>query len=475
MATEASSSHSLSLHAEGDIDNFLKDDLRLSTVSVTGDAFLHFASLQTLWDSPDWSEMVKRLAAEETQLQLKRVWDGIHNKTDQYRPFCDWVEHLVQFVTRLPREPTRKIRVVPSNDKSLECGPGYLNGKEVPGTATAFKPDVVCMAADVAELNKWSQVLVPMQFKKGRSSSTTSEGAVPRTSGSQNLLPPGTPPQFQSLDNSKRSKEGGDGKSDPQGKQSGISTTYRTHHFDPLATPSPRPDRYYPTSDDIQIAQYAMETFAAVGDRTHVFALFVNGPNVTLWYFDRCGAVCASSSIITTPEGFLLFLKFLSALVYMEDDLLGFNPFFSDSSTTAPAGTRERLFGLTLTIPDSKNTTLTLQHVLERRTGLVGQATLVCKAELMKNGGEGRQAREVVIKSSWQHSTSTPEWHILNELHREEHARDHIVWCFRGWEQPGATASSQRAKFGEPTPSVVDDRALRHTVLEYLNPITQLS
>ncbi|KAG8920787.1 hypothetical protein FRC01_000588 [Tulasnella sp. 417] len=476
MHSKASSNRSSSFHAQDDIDNFLKDDLRLSTVSVTGDAFLHFASLQTLWDSPDWSETVNRLTADETQLQLKRVWDGVHNKTDQYRPFCDWVEHLVQFMTQLPRGPARKIRFVPSNDKNLACGPGYSNGKEIEGTATAFKPDVVCMDAGVTELNKWSQVLVPIQFKKGRSSLTVSSSAVPQTSDSQTLAPPVTPPKSQSQEELKRSREGGDGKSGPQGKEAGISTIYDTHHFDSLATPSPRPDHYDPTMDDIRLARYAMETFAAVGDRTHVFALFVIRPNVTLWYVDRCGAVCTSALDIDDPDNFSVFLKFLSALVYMKDGALGFNPFFADSSTDAPAGTREKLFGLTLTIPDSNNATLTLQDVLDRRTGLVGRATLVCKAELRENGKEGRQERQsVVIKSSWQHSARIPEWDILRELHNDNQAQDHIVLFVYGWEQTGAQVSSRRAKFGQPTPSVVHDRALRHTVLEYLNPITQLS
>ncbi|KAG8917155.1 hypothetical protein FRC01_002634 [Tulasnella sp. 417] len=475
MAPEASSCHSSSFHAQDDIDNLLKDELRLSTVSVTADAFLHFASLQTLWDSPGWSEMVNRLTADETQLQLKRVWDGVHNKPDQYRPFCDWVEHLVQFITQLPRGPARKIRFVPSDDKNLACGPSYLNGKEVEGTATAFKPDVVCMDAGVTELNKWSQVLVPMQFKKGSSSLTASGSAVPQTSDLQTRAPPVTPPKSQSRDQLKRSREGGDGKSGPQEKEAEISTIYDVHHFDSLATPPPRPVHYDPTMNDIRLARYAMQTFAAVGNRTHVFALFVKHPNITLWYFDRCGAVCASPINISTLEGFLLFIKFISTLVYMRNDLLGFNPFFSNSATTAPAGTRETLFGLTLTIPNSDNATLTLQEVLDRRMGVVGRATLVCKAELKKNIEGETQVQEVVIKSSWQHSLRIRESNILNDLYESDQAQDHIVRCFHGWEQTEATVSSQRAKFGEPTPSVVDDRALRHTVLEYLNPITQLS
>ncbi|KAG8920788.1 hypothetical protein FRC01_000589 [Tulasnella sp. 417] len=472
MNREISSSRSFSLHTKDDLNNFL---IAQSTVSVAAETFLRSAGLQTLWDTPDWVEMVGQIIVDQTQERLKKAWDGITNETDQYKSFCDWVQHLVPFITRLPREPARKIRFVPSNDKNLACGPGYLNGKEVDGTATKFQPAVVCMADGVTELNKWSQVLVPMEFKKGTSSSATiaSGNVTPAfpISGSQVLLHPINLPSSQSRDHLKRSREGGD-ESLPQGKK---TKTSGPHRFPSVATPTPTPNRYTPTRADIRLARYAMETFAAVGDRTHVFAMLVARPDVTFWYFDRCGAVCTSALNINQSNNFVVFLKFLSALVYMNDDLLGFNPFFTNSSSTAPAGTREKLFGLTVTIPDSGGATLRLQEVLDRRTGLVGRATLVCKAELKENGGEAGQVQEVVIKSSWQHSTYTPEWNILHQLHQNNQARDHIVWCFHGWEQTGATVSSQRAKFGEPMPSVVDDRALRHTVLEYLKPITELS
>ncbi|KAG8896791.1 hypothetical protein FRC01_011621, partial [Tulasnella sp. 417] len=219
-----------------------------------------------------------------------------------------------------------------------------------------------------------------------------------------------------------------------------------------------------------------METFGAVGDRTHIFGLVLERPTVALWYFDRCGALCTPALNVMEPKGFLPFLKFLSALVYTEDGALGFNPFYTDPSMDIPAGMRKSLGGLTLNIPDFANTSLRLKEEVVRRTGLVSRATLVWKAELRETEGEdGGAVQDVVIKSSWQHSARTLESRILLELHKEHQARDYIVWCFHGWEQPGATGSSQRAKFGQSGPQVVNERALRHTVLEYLGPVTDLS
>ncbi|KIO26883.1 hypothetical protein M407DRAFT_23827 [Tulasnella calospora MUT 4182] len=478
MALKTSSTRSFSNHSRDDICNFLKEELARSTELVTADSFLRFANLQTLWDSTEWSKMVTKLTDDETQQQLKRGWHGIPNETDQYKPFCDWVEHLIPFITELPNQPSaRKIRFLPWGNKNLGCTPGFLGGEEVPGTASAFRPDVVCIPSDVTDFGKWSQVLVPMEFKKKKSSSTARGNAAPSTSGTPTLEVPPTPSTSHSRSDLKRSRPEDD-ESAGQEKKARTSTAYPTHRFESLATPSSSPagSSHSPTLDDLQLARYAMETLAAVGDRTHVFGLVVKFPGVALWYFDRCGAVCTSALNLDTSEGFLPFLKFLSALVYMGDDALGFNPFFADSSNTTAAGIRKGLQDLTVNIPDYNDTSLKLLKELDRRTGLVGRATLVWKAQLRENGGEsGGTARDVVIKSSWQHSARKPEWEILSELHEQDQARNHIVHCFHGWEQPGATGSSQRVRFGQPAAHIVDDRALRHTVLEYLNPITELS
>ncbi|KAG8905339.1 hypothetical protein FRC00_013323, partial [Tulasnella sp. 408] len=131
---------------------------------------------------------------------------------------------------------------------------------------------------------------------------------------------------------------------------------------------------------------------------------------------------------------------------------------------------RTHLCDLSVNIPDREDLSLKLTKLLERRTGLVGRATLVYRAELQRGG----KMEDVVLKSSWQHVARKSESTILTAFNSSSQTLDCIVRFFHGWEQQGATGSSRRARFGEPT-TVAHDRALRYTVTEYLSPISELS
>lgn len=209
-----------------------------------------------------------------------------------------------------------------------------------------------------------------------------------------------------------------------------------------------------------------METLATVGDWTHVFGLAVNRPQVTLWNFDRCGAVCSLALEVNKPEDFLALIKFLSAIAYMEDAALGFNPFFINSTGEKKPGKRRDLRPMSVVISGNKNRSLDLLKVLDRRTGLVGRATLVHRAQLLEGEGDTRKAVDVVIKSSRQHRDRQLEWEVLEALHLDSQARGCIIELYDGWDQQDATGPGQRANSSEPTPTVVHDRALRHTVTE---------
>lgn len=219
-----------------------------------------------------------------------------------------------------------------------------------------------------------------------------------------------------------------------------------------------------PTWDDVQLVRYAMETLAAVGDRSHAFGLAVRRPKVTLWYFDCCGVIRSQSLSITSD--FLEFVKFLSALVYMEAEDLGFNCLFTDPDRTEM---RQDLSRLSIEIPCTHNVSLELQEVLERRPGLVGWASLVYKAQ-MRSGGEEETA---ATKPSWQHVKRKSKYAILRKLYEDEDAVKYIVEAFYGWDE--GTVSSKRDQFGRFKPSVDPDRVLRYVILEELPPVTQLS
>ncbi|KIO33723.1 hypothetical protein M407DRAFT_17338 [Tulasnella calospora MUT 4182] len=485
------SNHSFSQHTAPDIDYFLRAELRKSAVQeVNVDTFLAFANVQQFWDDPEWNQMFETLKTDTTQVDLRKSWFAVQQfEKEQYRPFCEWVERLVMLINGFKQPSSRAVKFLPLGSKLLTTTPGYADGSEVNGTSTKIKPDAVCvLEGEANEFGNWFQVLVPIEFKR----KPPPEQESPRTGSTSSAHTPSTP---------KRSRTSAKETDSPAKRAENASSSHtpstprrpRTsveennppakkakHSHIPLRVTSraldttPRPV-YAPTCDDIQLARYTMETLAAVGDRTHAFGLAVNRPNVTLWYFDRCGAVRSHPLNVQDPhdDGFLSFVKFLSALVYMEDDALGFNPFFPTETGTKRVKMRKDLCEISVKISETGLASLKLQQQLDRRTGLVGRATLVYQADLWPQGeGNGVPVR-AVLKLSWQHIGRKSEYDILKTLHMDPEASQHVVEVFDS--MVGPTVSSQRGRFGEPNPEVVDDRALQYTVSEYLSPVTELS
>ncbi|KIO33724.1 hypothetical protein M407DRAFT_17339 [Tulasnella calospora MUT 4182] len=473
-APKMGSDHSFSLHEAPDLDYSLKNELSGSAVQVLEeDKFLAFANLQQLWDDPEWSQLFKTLKTDTTQVDLRESWFKIEPfESKQYASFCKWVDRLVTLISELKQPSPRAVSFLAMGAKLLSTTPGYADENEVDGASTSIKPDAVCVLEREADgFESWSQVLVPIEFKKKPGSLLAQKAFGTFAESSWSSSSPSTSERSRT-----RAKEG-----DPQaekGKHSNINIPHRIpSRASPAATPpSPSsPSAYKPTRGDIQLARYAMETLAAVGDRTHVFGLAVNRPEVTLWYFDRCGAIRSQPLNFQDPQGqgFLNFVKFLSALVYMEDDALGFNPFFATSTGTRRVGMRKDLCDISIKISEPGDASLTLKQLLVRRADLMDRATLVYKVQLWHQGEGTGVPVDAVFKSSWQHVQRTSEYDILQKLYTHSEASQHVVEMFYGSEGP--TVSSQRGGFGEPKPEVVDDRALRYTVAEYLSPILELS
>ncbi|KAG9049584.1 hypothetical protein FS837_009784 [Tulasnella sp. UAMH 9824] len=534
MACRISSNHSFSKHLASDVDDFLKEELdgMIATVDVQG--FLQFA-LPDLrpdsWDSQEWEEFTDKINADRDQCELKQQWITAYPEIKKYEPFCAWVDNLLTFINKridshpstLPRH--RRIHFTSLGNTNLRCTPGYAEGEEVNGTETSFKPDAACVMAHVTELQYWSEVQLPAEFKRrkdarrsmtatpsastsglrgpevsrgssqgrkrskpsesdpnkarrvGPSSSSSRQPSSRQPSSSQppSSQPPSSqPPSSGAPPISKQADHSTNGSCPNNVCWEALNHRFKTTVESPTPATPCTPSVYKATKDDLQLARYAMETLAAVGDRTHVFGLAVNSDNdnnkphhtIALWYFDRCGAIRSHPLDVNSPKGLGAFIKFLTALVCMKDDALGFNHFF------AKAGCDKPVPGLCgMSVLDNQGQSLDLGKVLERRTGIVGRATLVHRASLHKK--TTAKPVDVVLKSSWQHRNREPEWAILKELHEGRKA-ENIVMCHGGWEQEDTGGNWQRAKFGL-TNVVVHDRALRHTVLEYLNPITDLS
>ncbi|KIO33719.1 hypothetical protein M407DRAFT_17334 [Tulasnella calospora MUT 4182] len=381
--------------------------------------------------------------------------------------FCKWVDRLVTLISELKQPSPRAVNFLALGSTLLSTTPEYADENEVDGTSTSIEPDAVCVLEGEADgFGSWSQVLVPVKFKRKPTSLLAQEALEALT---------WNPSSSQTPSTTKRSRTPTQ-KSDPSAEKANSPDRILCRASPAATPPSPTsPSAYKPTWDDIQLARYAMETLAAFGDRTHVFGLVVNRPEVTLWHFDRFGAVRSQPLNVEGPQGqgFLSFVKFLSALVYIQDDALGFNPFFAASTGIKRVGMRKDLCDISIKISEPGDASLTLKRLLDRRTGLVGCATLVYKAHLWCHGEGNGVPVDAVLKSSWQHVHRTSEYDILQKLHMHSEAIQHVVGVF--YRKEGFTVSSQRGKFGEPKPEVVDERALRYTVAEYLSPITKLS
>ncbi|KAG9039014.1 hypothetical protein FS837_001078 [Tulasnella sp. UAMH 9824] len=406
----------------------MQTPIDVPTLSVKIDSFLHFAGLAELWNSAGWSTAINKIKNDNEQATLKTTWSQANSETSHSTAFCKWVDALITLLTRSQWHSQREVRFLPLGRTGVSSTPGFANGNVAPGPASRFQPDAICVLKEVTQFENWGQVLIPLQFNQKEPSQPSAEAtrSASSTSSSRSSAIPAHP--------------------EPSSSQSCPNLN----------------------GDDVQLARYAMETPPAVGDRTHIFGMVVCHPEIVLWYYDRCGAVRSPKLNVDEPEDFLAFLKFLSAIIYMEDGVLGFNPLFTD--TKADQGVRTHLCDLSVNIPDREDLSLKLTKLLVRRTGLVGRASLVYRAELQRES----KTEDVVLKSSWQHVTRKSESTILTALHSSSQTLDCIVGFVHGWEQQGTAGSSRRAMFGEPTP-VAHDRALRYTVTEYLNPLSELS
>ncbi|KIO29769.1 hypothetical protein M407DRAFT_21190 [Tulasnella calospora MUT 4182] len=318
---------------------------------------------------------------------------------------------LIPLLTGSQRASRRDIRFLPLGSTRLSATPGFADGDEAPGTPSSFQPDAVCVLEKVA-LRDWGQVLIPLEFNSkdrgpSTSESTSATRTVSSTSNSRSLDVPG-PSEPSSSQDPPTLTSGNDPRTMACHLQSGPTTSAPKPN-------SPISPNYKPTDDDIQLVRYAMETLAAVGDRTHVFGMAVNRPEIVLWYFDRCGAVRSPALNVEHHDDFLAFVKFISAIIYMEDVALDFNPFFANATEANP-GVQTNLCNSFVDIPDRGDLSLKLLKVLDLRAGLVGRATLVYRAQLGRDG----KTEDVVLKSSWQHVARKSESEILASLHSSD-------------------------------------------------------
>ncbi|KAG8954551.1 hypothetical protein FRC00_005820 [Tulasnella sp. 408] len=235
--------------------------------SVGVEAFVAFAGL-TIWDTPAWREMTSELNADNDQKVLKQAWLSASPENLQYEPFCKWVNALMTLIKRCKEPPQREISFLPLGLEYVPSTEGYAGGDQVPGSASKFRPDAVCVLKEVTTFGEWWQVLIPLKFKKGEKAQPSTEAINPTSTPSSQSLDVARETQFpQDHSSSKRSGDSVSGEGPPTKKATGIPMTCRIESRTTSAISQPEPPTPSPccaTDDDIQIARCAMETLAAV-------------------------------------------------------------------------------------------------------------------------------------------------------------------------------------------------------------------
>ncbi|KAG8972424.1 hypothetical protein FRB90_010221, partial [Tulasnella sp. 427] len=449
----------------------MREELAQEVHKIHVDTFLSFAAIKAVYASNDWHQRFEKLKVDQHHIQLKQAWLGTRgDKQSQYTPFCDWINHIVAFVGS-PQQPSKRdLTFISLERNETPLTPGRSGGNIVDGTSQSFKPDAACvLKAEAGDFGHGSQVLVPIEFKKRdrmQQPPNLDEVELNLSATRSHHLDVTTPSsQKNERDQSDQNNE----LSKKEARPSAIRI--RSHKTSVVAhSASSSPPSRKPTNDDIQLARYAMETLAVTGDRSHVFGLAVSRPKVTLWYFDRGGAVRSTSINVSDPgnPGFLSFVTFLTALHSSDDCDLGFLPPFTDPNEVNRSGMRRNLTEMSIKV--SNHATLALQELQERRASSSRWATSVYNVQLRRDREEDNS---VVIKSPQQHMQQGSRYEIPQTFDRNSEAESYLVKSFDGWDS--VKDSSARSKFPPQTPLGPHDRALQFVGLKSLRPITELS
>jgi len=197
------------------------------------------------------------------------------------------------------------------------------------------------------------------------------------------------------------------------------------------------------TADQLQLATYALECLAATS-RYFVTGIFIDKFDVSLWYFDRMGAIrTAAFKFNTTPQ---LLALVVFALSNCDPVHAGFDPNIIPPTPTEPSTSQgaqnarlERplttMWGAILVLPVTAspvagNASHQTRYVIEGNLlyayrGLVGRGTMVYPVKHI--GTPESIASNLVVKLSWPVAHRPREDHIIAKLRRDvPEMRDHL-------------------------------------------------
>ncbi|TFY78117.1 hypothetical protein EWM64_g5894 [Hericium alpestre] len=183
------------------------------------------------------------------------------------------------------------------------------------------------------------------------------------------------------------------------------------------------PDAPKLTQDEVQLASYALESMSDIGNRRYTTGIFMRGKFMSLWYFDRIGAIKTEEFDIQSEADQEKLVLVAHALHCCDRDHFGYEPLLRDPTPcVAPTSVVDAI----LTLPDGKvqdsngdalagdlsfKVTGKALHV---QYGIVGRGTVVLPVvpqDVEKFGDD-----ELVAKLSWPVATRPAEDTLLRTI-----------------------------------------------------------
>ncbi|TFY81074.1 hypothetical protein EWM64_g2936, partial [Hericium alpestre] len=230
----------------------------------------------------------------------------------RYEPFCEMLEYaLKQWDDNTNPERKRTIRLRPNrNGKKIKGYKGY----EKPNERDPDLFSVLPHETDDKIIIQWRGITIVVEFKKKGTRAADRLKALRETGHFASCPdPPLTVPKTSSRPKRKLHSVDEPNKAQKTGPSSLPSSRINSQPNEPdvfFATGSTAvQDGSIPraTDDQIQLAGYANEMFASVGNRRYVTGIFVDDDKVSLWYYDRIGVVRSKEfSFYEDPKLFVL-------------------------------------------------------------------------------------------------------------------------------------------------------------------------
>ncbi|TFY77688.1 hypothetical protein EWM64_g6322 [Hericium alpestre] len=170
------------------------------------------------------------------------------------------------------------------------------------------------------------------------------------------------------------------------------------------------PDAPNLTHDQAQLASYALESMSDIGNRRYTTGIFMRGMLMSLWYFDRIGAIKTEEFDIQSEVDQEKLVLVAHALHCCDRNHFGYEPLLKEPTPSVAPTTVDNA---TLTLPGSEvadcygkpvagDISFTVKgNALHVQYGIVGRGTVVLRVEPWGVEGFSKKNRDLVAKLSW--------------------------------------------------------------------------